>query len=69
MKINLKELRECLKHIEANSFDMSILLREDGKGIKITVASKTGSLIDYDIYDEELSIHARVRESRELCLK
>ena len=69
MKISLVELETAIKHIKENSFDISVSIREDSKMIKIVVGSKAGSLIEYDLYDEELNTFAKVRESRELCLK
>lgn len=69
MKISLKEIKEMIKHIEDNSFDTIINIREDNQFIKVTVGSKTGSLIEYDIYNDDLNQFAKVRESRELCLK
>ena len=69
MKVQLSEIEEMIKHIKANSFDSIINIREDGHSIKVTVSSKTGALIDYEIYSDELNTFAKVRESRELCLK
>lgn len=69
MKVQLVELEAMIKHIKDNSFDSIINIREDSQSIKVTVGSKTGSLIDYEIYSDELNTFAKVRESKELCLK
>jgi hypothetical protein len=70
MKISIKEINACLDHIKDNSFDLSINIREDGnKSLKITVGAKDGSLIEYEIYDEEVALHAKIRQSRDLCIK
>lgn len=67
MKISLKDVKNVLAHIEKNSRDMSLSIREDGRSIKITVGSSDGrSVIEYEIFDEELAVFAKVRESREL---
>lgn len=69
MKLDLKEFAGALKYISDNSQDMSVSVREDGKILKLIVTSKNGSLIEIDLYDEEMCTHARVRESRELLIK
>lgn len=69
MKIELKELKAAIEHIEKNSPDSSITIREDSRILKITVSSLNGSLIDYEIFDLDMAQFAKVRESKELCLK
>lgn len=66
MKIDLKELAAAVSHIQKNSYDASISIREDGRSIKLVCMSTNGSILEIEIFDEELSVHAKVRESKEL---
>ncbi len=70
MKISLKELKAAIAHIEANSNDMSLTIKDEHKSIKIIVGSKYGgSLIEYELYDEDIGQFAKVRETKELLFK
>jgi hypothetical protein len=70
VKISLKELMAAVEHIQKNSNDLNASVRIDGQILKIVVGANDGrSLIEYDLYDEGASQHAKVRQSKELCLK
>lgn len=69
MKIDLKELSAAVEHIKKSSHDMSISVREDGRILKLVCMSLQGTILEIDLYDEEVSTHAKVRESRDLLIK